>query len=99
MQDWSVSEIVVREHPNVRNIERYDYITRVLGAQASLVDSYVLRRAADGFYADTIDRYASEIDTLARLLAENNVVVSRLGRGGYLASRVREYKKSLDDEG
>ena len=91
---WEPSDVTVNTEV-VRNRSRYEYIKRVVGPQIQLIDPVVVRAAADGMYSDTIPLYRDEIDRLARLLAKGDAVLSRLGRGSYIASRTREFKKMM----
>ena len=74
------------------NTRRFNYILEVLGSDAAKFDMDVVRRCADGIHGGLSVSEADQFKRIAQTLANNNVVISRIGRSSTLAKIIRSYK-------
>jgi hypothetical protein len=89
------SMVHVKVDPRFRNIDRYNYLVKLLGSSVlNTFDTQVIRGAVDGYYSGAAELYASDIARLARALYQRGAVLSWLGRGSHISQEIRKIKRN-----
>jgi hypothetical protein len=96
LQSFSTSSVLGENarpttRPPIVHETRFDYLSSLLGPELDYFDPWVVKLAVDGVYHMT-ESQADGLRELARLCAEKDATLSRLGRGTVFTKQVKIYK-------